>query len=237
MSAQRSGEALSGPAGLERVAQVARTLATAESLDDTLHQVVDLAEGYIEHCHGATVILLRAGRISTPAASNGDALRADEAQQAAREGPCLSAFWQEETIVVDDLEAEQRWPVWRDKIADLGWRSMVGLRLFVADDSMGALNLYSRRPRGFDAHSRALAQVFASHAAVAMKAAITEAGLEQALRSRDVIGQAKGILMEREHLTGQQAFERLRQLSNDNNTKVRDLAEDIATTGRVPEAR
>ena len=234
MTEQRSGETLSGEAGLERVATIARALARAESLDETFQRVVDLAEGYIEHCHGATMILLRDGRISTPAASNREALRADEAQHAAREGPCLSAFWEEETVVVDDLRQEQRWPVWRDKVADLGWRSMVGLRLFVADDSMGALNLYSRRPHGFDAHSRALGQVFASHAAVAMKAAIAEAGLERALVSRDVIGQAKGILMEREHLTGQQAFDRLRQLSNERNTKLRRLAEDIATTGEIP---
>jgi AmiR/NasT family two-component response regulator len=79
-----------------------------------------------------------------------------------------------------------------------------------------------------------LAQVFASHAAVALKAAISEAGTQAALESRDVIGQAKGVLMAREGLTADDAFARLRSLSQQRNQPVRDLAEDIATTGEVP---
>ena len=228
------GEDISGEVALERVADIARRLAEAESLDETLQRVVDLAEGYIEHCHGATMMTVRDGQVITPAFSNLDALGADEAQHATGEGPCLTAMRGEETIFIDDLDAEERWPQWRERVSELGWRSMVGLRLFMADDTLGALDLYSRQPGGFDGHSRALGMVFASHASVAIKAAVSEAGLEQALQTRDVIGQAKGVLMEREKLTGQQAFDRLRRLSSDHNIKLRDLAEDIANTGQIP---
>ena len=229
------GEDLGDLAGLERVARIARRLAEAASLDETLQRIVDLGEDYIEHCDGATLMFVRAGKVSTPAASNLEAMRSDQAQYGAGEGPCLSAMREQETIVIDDLAAEDRWPDWRDRISELGWQSMVGLRLFVAGDTLGALNLYSRQPGGLDEESQQLAQVFASHAAVAMKAAINDQGLQEALASRDMIGQAKGVLMERERLTGEQAFQRLRSLSNDRNVKLRDLARDIAETGEVPD--
>lgn len=233
---ERAGEGLTGTAALERVADIARELAGAENLDETLQLVVDLAVDYIEHCEGATMLFVQSDdSVVTPAWATPEARAADTAQHDTGQGPCLSAMQEHETIVVEDMASEDRWPQWRAEVSDLGWRSMVGLRLFVAEDTMGALDLYSTRPRGFDEHSQALAAVFASHAAVAMKAAISQEGLQHALASRDVIGQAKGVLMERERLSAQQAFERLRELSNQHNIKVRDLARDITETGAVPD--
>ena len=235
-TAEASAEQLEGQAALERVASIARQLAEAEDLDATLQRTVDLSTEYLEHCDGATLMLIdRGDRVITPAFTSLDARRADAAQYDTGQGPCLTAMQQHETIVIEDLDTEQRWPQWRDEVSQLGWRSMVGLRLFLAQDTMGALNLYSRSTDGFPQASQLLAQVFASLAAVAMKAAITDAGRQRALQARDDIGQAKGILMEREKLSGQQAFERLRHLSNTNDTKVRDLARDIAETGEVPQ--
>lgn len=222
-------------AALEEVAAIARRLAAADDLDETLQQVVDLAQDYIEHCDGASLMLVTGGRVSIAASTHGDAFRADQAQQETGEGPCLTAQREHETIVIGDIEADDRWPSWRTEVTELGWRSMLGLRLFVAGDTLGALNLYSCRPDSFDRRSRALGQVFAAHAAIAMKAAASEAGLHQALESRGLIGQAKGVLMERERLTGQQAFDRLAQLSNDHNIKLRELARGIVETGEVPD--
>ena len=235
-AADASAEQLQGQTALERVAFIARRLAEAEDLDATLQRVVDLSTEYLEHCDGATLMLIERGdRIITPAFTSLDARRADTAQYDTGQGPCLTAMQQHETIVIEDLATEQRWPQWREEVSQLGWRSMVGLRLFLAEDTMGALNLYSRRTGGFPQATQSLAQVFAALAAVAMKAAITDAGRQRALQARDDIGQAKGILMEREKLSGQQAFERLQHLSNTHDIKVRDLARDIATTGAIPE--
>lgn len=229
-------EDLDATVGLERVATISRQLAEAEGLDETLQAIVDLSVRYLAQCDGATLMLVeKGGRVITPASTDLDARRADLAQYETGQGPCLSAMQQRVTIVIVDMHDEDRWPQWRAAVRELGWRSMLGLRLYIADDTMGALNIYSRSPDGFPAASQLLGQVFASIAAVAMKAAISDAGLQRALAARDDIGQAKGILMERERLTGQEAFDRLRQLSNEHDVKVRDLARDIAETGQLPD--
>lgn len=230
-----AAERPTGPTDLERVAEIARRLAESENLDETLQRIVDLATGYIDHCDGASLMIVRRGAVTTPASTDADAHAADQAQYEAGEGPCLSAMEQHETVVVDDITSDDRWPAWRDAVSELGWASMIGLRLFIAQDTMGALNLYSRRTAAFDVRSQSLAQVFASHAAVAMKAAISESGLHRALESRDLIGQAKGVLMERDRLTGQEAFARLVAVSNDRNIKLREVARQITETGELPQ--
>lgn len=163
-------EDLDATVGLERVAAISRQLAEADGLDETLQAIVDLSVTYLAHCDGATLMLVeQGGRVITPASTDLDARRVDLAQYETGQGPCLSAMQQRETVVIADLHDEERWPQWQDAVRELGWRSMLGLRLFVADDTMGALNLYSRSPGGFPMASRLLGQVFASIAAVAMK--------------------------------------------------------------------
>ncbi len=220
---------------LERVAEIARRLAETDDLDETLHRVVDLAVGYIDRCDGATLMLLRDGRITTPASTSTDARDADLAQYRTGEGPCLTALREHRLVVIEDIQADGRWPQWRTEVTELGWSSMMGLRLFVADQTLGALNLYSRTADAFDERAQTMADIFASHAAVAMKAAISEAGLHSALESRDVIGQAKGVLMERRRLSDEQAFAHLRELSNHHNVKLREIARQIAESGEVPD--
>lgn len=221
--------------GLERVAEIARRLAEADDLDETLQRVVDLAMGYIDQCDGATMMLVRGDRVTTPASTGMDAHGADLAQYRTGEGPCLTAMREHEVVVILDVQVDDRWPQWRAEVTALGWASMIGLRLFIAEQTMGALNLYSRTAGAFDERAQALARFFASLAAVAMKAAISEAGLQQALESRDVIGQAKGVLMERRQLSGEQAFEHLRQMSSHHEVKVREIARQITETGELPD--
>lgn len=225
-------EALTGPAGPSRVAAIARQLAEVEGLGATLDLIVDLSMDYLEHCDGATIMFVeRGGGFATPAWTDDAARRADVAQHELGEGPCLSALREHDLVVVGDLRAEDRWPRWRAEVLELGWRSMIGLRLFVADDTMGALNLYSHRRDGFPAASQELGETFASVASVAMKSAISTEGLARALHARDEIGQAKGIVMERERVSGDEAFARLRELSNRRDLRVRDLAREVIETG------
>jgi GAF domain-containing protein len=220
---------------LEDVAEIARRLAEAGDLDDLLQRITDLGENYLDGCDGVSLMLIhKGGTISTPAYSSKVAYDSDLAQYEADEGPCLEAIRAHETIIIDDLEAEERWPDYRERALALGVRSMVSFRLFVLEDTMGALDFYSAEPHAFGQRSRLLGQVFASHAAVALKAAIAEAGLESALRTRDIIGQAKGVVMEREGVTGDAAFELLRGWSQQVNRPLRDLAEELARTGQLP---
>ncbi len=217
---------------LARLAALSRRLAAEDDLDGLLQRIVDLGAEEVDRCDGVSLMLIgRGGGISTPAFSSIAARDSDLAQFATDEGPCLEAIREHELVIIDDLQAEARWPDYRQRALMLGVRSMMGVRLFVTGDTIGALDFYSQQPHAFGRRAQLYGQVFASHAAIALKAAITEAGLEQALRNRDLIGQAKGILMERRGLTAWDAFERLSQLSQQRNRPLRELAEELVHTG------
>ncbi|WP_052667722.1 GAF and ANTAR domain-containing protein [Nitriliruptor alkaliphilus] len=220
---------------LERVAEIARSLAGAAGLDEVLQRVADLGAQHLERCDGVSVMLVqRGGRLATPAYSTTVARDSDRAQYDTGEGPCLTSMDTQRTIVIDDLEQEDRWPRFREQALALGIRSMASFRLFLEGDTMGALNFHASTAHAFGHHDLLLGEVFASHAAVALRAAITEAGLEAALESRDRIGQAKGVIMNREGASPQQAFDRLRALSERQNRPLRDVADQIARTGEIP---
>ena len=223
---------------LEHLARIALRLSEADSVHQTLQRVVDLGEELLEGCDGVSLMLIsRGGKIDTPAYSSQAAHRSDMAQYATGEGPCLDAIKDQRTVVVDDLETDERWPDYRAKALELGVRSILSVRLFVTDDSMGALDVYALEPNAFDRTSQLVGEVFAAHASVAAKAALTEAGLETALRSRDVIGQAKGIVMARGRMTENMAFDVLTKLSQDRNQKLTALAAEIAESGEIPRPR
>lgn len=220
---------------LEHLGSIALELSDADTVEQTLQRIVDLGEKLLEDCDGVSLMLIsKGGKIDTPAASSQVAYDSDMAQYATGEGPCLDAIKDDRTVVVDDLETDQRWPDYSARALELGVRSMISFRLYVTDDSMGALDMYSRQPDAFGRRSRLVGQVFAAQASVAMKATLVEAGLQMALQSRDVIGQAKGIVMARGRMTADMAFEVLTRLSQDRNQKLAELAEQIARTGEIP---
>ncbi|WP_231851663.1 GAF and ANTAR domain-containing protein [Modestobacter italicus] len=159
---------------------------------------------------------------------------ADALQDRLREGPCLDAVWENAVVRVDDLETETRWPRFTREAGALGVGSMLCFQLFVQADVLGALNLYSRGPSAFDDESMDVGLMFAGHAAVALAGAEHEADLRGGMTHRDLIGQAKGILMERHRLTADQAFGVLVHTSSVTNRKVRDIAEELTTTGLLP---
>jgi GAF domain-containing protein len=233
---EHRGEERSSDDELELVARIARQLSEAGDLDHLLQLIVDLGEHYIEGCDGVSLMLIRArGSISSPAYSSVVAYESDLAQYATDEGPCLEAIREHETVLIDDLETDTRWPAYRQAALALGVRSMISFRLFVLEDTMGALDFYSTAPHTFGRRAQLLGEVFASHAAVALKSAISETGLRAALDTRDVIGQAKGVLMERERLGPDEAFARLQRLSQAQNRPLREIAEDLARTGQLPD--
>lgn len=237
MSDADGDDRLEGNELLELLGSVALRLADADSLEETLQRVVDLADALVTDCDGVSMMLISAGgKVETPAFSSQVARDSDLAQYETGEGPCLDAIRHERTIMMADMTADARWPRYRERALELGVRSMMSLRLFVTGDTLGALDLYSSQVDAFDERQRIIAQVFAIHCSVAVKAALTVAGLERALRSRDVIGQAKGIIMARQHVTETMAFELLRHRSQLENIPVRELAERMVTTGEVPRA-
>jgi GAF domain-containing protein len=110
---------------------------------------------------------------------------------------------------------------------------MLCLPLWIDDRSLGSLSLYAPCPAAFDDTARRLAELFATHAALAIGDAQRTERLRRAASNRDTIGQAKGILMERHNMTAEEAYELLVDASQRTNRKVIDLAHELATTGRV----
>ena len=149
----------------------------------------------------------------------------------------MDAVWDQEIVRVDDVGADERWPEFARHASGLGVGSMMCFQLFVAGAQLGALNMYSRPRRAFDADSQNIGLLFASHAAVALAGAEHEHNLLTGLGNRDVIGQAKGIFMERHKLTAGQAFAVLARVSQEMNRKLVDIARELTDTGSLPEGR
>ncbi|WP_406829757.1 GAF and ANTAR domain-containing protein [Pedococcus sp. KACC 23699] len=214
-----------------RLAAIARALDTG-SAHDTLQLIVDLAVATVPGCEHAGISFVRRRKISTPAASDAVALRVDAVQFEVGQGPCLDAIDVDRIFRSDDLATETRWPDFaRRAHAETGVTSMLGVRLFARDRTIGALNLMSSKPSAFDDESLSTAALFAAMASVALNAAQTEETLQLALRSRDIIGQAMGILMERHRITDQEAFHRLSAASQNLNVRLKDVADQVVFTG------
>jgi GAF domain-containing protein len=149
----------------------------------------------------------------------------DAIQRRHREGPYLDAVRDRDTVRVDDLTTDTRWPNFqREALAQTPIRSALTYPLVADHQLLGALTFYAEQPHSFDADAQRLGFVYATHAALAWNAVRREVQLREALASRDIIGQAKGMLMERHQISGDEAFSLLRRLSQQSNTRVAEIA-------------
>jgi ANTAR domain/GAF domain len=212
------------------LADIARALDT-DSVHETLQRIVDFAVATIPGCDHAGVTVVHYGKIGTPAASDSVALRVDAIQGEVAEGPCLDAIAAEGIFQTDDLALESRWPRFSARAHDeTAVSSILAFRLFARQGSLGSLNLFSKQKAAFGEDARETGLLFAVHAAVALQASQRTEKLLAALETRDVIGQAKGILMERENISDDQAFEILVRASQRLNIKLTVVAGRLADT-------
>lgn len=220
----------------ERIAAAARALSYERDVQHTLGASVGLATELIAGCDEAGVSLVHRRRvIETPAATSDLVETGDKLQYEFQEGPCLDAIWDQETVYSHDLAAEYRWPTWGPRVVEeLGVRSMLCFRLFTTADTLGALNLYSRRAGAFTEEDAIEGLALAAHVAVALVAATEIEGLNAAAVNRTVIGQAQGILMERYDIDSERAFALLRRVSQDTNNRLRGVAAELVRTRKVP---
>jgi GAF domain-containing protein len=214
-----------------RIAELVQAL-HGRSDTDSETVIAELAEHAAIEIPGAEyagITITRNGKqIETPAATHMYPMLLDKIQQRHAEGPCLSAAWEEKTIHVADLETDERFPHYRqDALAETPIRSIMAFQLFIAGETMGALNVYSETPNVFDDESRNIGLVFAAHSSVAWNSARRDEQFKKALASRDVIGQAKGMIMERYGVNAVQAFDLLRKLSQDSNVALIKVATDL----------
>jgi GAF domain-containing protein len=215
-----AGEGLSAVLGT-----VARKLQAEPDVDSTLAAIVTAAVDHVPGAEYAGISLVERGRrIRTVVPTDDVVTTIDEVQYRTGQGPCLDAIADHQVFRTGDLTAEARWSAFTPEAAATGIRSMLAYRLFVSDTTLGSLNLYSTQRDAFGAATEKDGSVFAAHAAIALVGAQTEARLHLAIESRDVIGTAKGILMERHDLDAAQAFRMLVETSQTTQIKVNEVA-------------
>jgi transcriptional regulator with GAF, ATPase, and Fis domain len=216
-----------------RIAEIVQQLYGRPDTDsDTV--IAELAEHAAVEIPGAeyagVTVTRNAKHIDTPAATHKWPILLDEIQQRHREGPCLTAAWEETIIHVADLETDDRFPLYRrDALERTPIRSVMAFQMFIAGETMGALNVYAEEPHVFGQESRAIGLIFAAHSSVVWNSARRDEQFKRALASRDTIGQAKGMIMERYGVDAVQAFEVLRKLSQDSNVPLFQVATELVT--------
>lgn len=214
---------------------LSRALAQDESVAETLQSILALALRLVPGCDAASVTVLdEDGKPSTMAATDPQTEELDRRQYVLQDGPCLQAARQQIVSSWSLDEAEQRWPAFTDLAKEMGLRSYLSAGLGLDGQPLGALNLSSRAPDGFDRLDEGLVSLFVAPAAAAIvtadrytRARELAGQLEQALLSRAVIDQAIGIIMAESHCPAEQAFTVLKRASNNRRTKLRDLATEI----------
>jgi GAF domain-containing protein len=222
--------------GRETTGDFARDVQRLTDPDERLQRGVELVVELVDGCDHAGVTIVSRNGVTTAAASDDLVLRGDELQYGLGEGPCLDAVRAQRTVISQDLTVDHRWPRWAPQVVStLGVRAMMSLLLYTQQDSLGALNLYGHRQEAWDDDDISVAHSLAGHLAVAVADAREIQHRGRAMVNRTTIGQAEGILMERYKITGDEAFERLRRVSQDSNRKLASVAEELVLTGRLPQ--
>jgi hypothetical protein len=225
-------------------AQIARYLHEGADVDGVLGRITEVAVSTVAGCAMASVTVAEAnGTYRTPASTAAAALATDEAQYQHGEGPCLNAI--DQAIVYAPSFPDPRWPSLADRPHEFGVKAVVSFRLDASGSSadkniIGSLNAYAADPEAFEEEAREIGLILAAHASVTIGAVRERETLEEmgrnlhaALESRDVIAQAKGILMERFRLTPEEAFDTLRRSSQMLHVKLREIAQRLTETGEV----
>ncbi len=212
------------------LAAAARDINQYRDLHSTLDAIVNTAQESLPGIeHIGISIAHRDGKIETKAATDQFVWELDQQQYELGEGPCIHAIKAERVVIVEHARREQRWPQFIPWAVERGLRSQLGLRLYVNDETLGGLNLYSTSSDTINQATRQVAELFASHAALALGHAIAEDNLNEALGTRKVIGVAIGLIMHRYGLDEDRAFQYLARTSQNSNIKLRDIAAEVVT--------
>ena len=208
-------------------ADLATRLMAARTVEGTMRIIVDSAVEVIDGCDHCSISHIRGRSLVSASSSDSAGLVLDGIQTGADEGPCLDAIRTGEVQVAEDLTDDPRWPVYGPRaVESAGVHSSMGQPLHDGGRVIGALNLFGDRVGAFrdDPDDAAMASILAAHATPALVAALYREDMERALASRDVIGQAKGMLMARTGLDDDAAFDLLVKASQRMQVKLAEVA-------------
>ena len=224
-------------------ADIAEQLYDADNFDDVLLRIAEAAVSTITGCRMASVTLRERSGYRTAAATDSAATAVDQAQYQSDEGPCMDAV--DAPLVYAQSFPDERWPTLASRPTESGVQSALSYRLAAAssataDSGGGSLNSYGVIPHAFNDTAQEIGLILAAHASMAARVVNERSSLQslgrdlqQVLLSRDVIGQAKGILMERLKITPEDAFDLLRRSSQHLHVKLRDVARGLAESGEL----
>ena len=211
-----------------------------ELIDGALRLAVSLAGTVVGGANGVSVSLRRRGILTTVVATDQTISNMDANQYQTGEGPCVDASTRGHRFYAEALENETRWPAFTPRARALGIESILSSPLLVKERPVGALNIYSLTPSAFTSRDQELAATFAVQASALLGDAEgrpTDDELsirfQGALRTREVIAQAQGVLMEREGISERDAYGALRRFSLGNGTPLSERAENIVASARL----
>ena len=216
------------------LAEISADLHAAATEDLTFDAIVARAGDTVPGCDAASVTLRRNHAVATVASTDAQVERLDALQYEFGDGPCLDAAFERGSVIALDLAADGRWARWSAHAQEAGVTGVIAVRLATATETLGALNLYTRRIGGFEDEAADIALIFAAHATDTMGKARLIEGLQAALESRHAIGIAQGVLALRYGITYEQAFDVLRRYSNQSNTKLRAVAAQVLEARDLP---
>ncbi|MDQ6724670.1 MAG: GAF and ANTAR domain-containing protein [Actinomycetota bacterium] len=209
------------------------------TLGETLDRVAGLACQTVPGTDMVGLTMLRDGKPATAVFTDPLSPEIDQTQYDTGTGPCLDAFRHGRVYRIESTSTDEHWPEFSRAAGAKGIRSTLSLPLMVEDQAVGALNLYSRAEASFGDEQARVGMAFASQAAVAManaqaywEAKEVADQLGEAMKSRAVIEQAKGILMAAQGCTADEAFDLLVKASQRSNRKLRDIAVDMVDNPR-----
>jgi GAF domain-containing protein len=224
----------------DNFASLAREFAKQPTLAATLQAVVVHTVATIEGAEDAAITIRRSGgKFQTIAATSDLPIRVDEVQYRTQEGPCLQALTDRHVLRSDDLASDPRWPAFGRLASDkTEVVSMMSHRLMLEEEhTIGALNMYSRKPAAFAPLDLSVLDELATHAAIALTLAASREqneNLRRALESNRTIGIAIGVLMTTKFTTRQQAFDLLRIASQRSHIRLYAVAEYVIEAGALP---
>lgn len=214
----------------EMMTAVADSLREPGDLSETLSRITSTARDMVPRADYASISIHRpSGLLETVAPSDPLVIKLDEIQQTLREGPGYLVGRPEPVTYSGNVALDPRWPAYGAQIARLGIASLMAMTLHAEPAGQTRLNLYSRRRAAFG-DSRKIADIFVSHARVALGYAREVDTLRAAVATRTVIGEAIGIVMQANGLDEERAFEFLIRVSQNNDVKLRVVAEEIVET-------
>jgi anti-anti-sigma regulatory factor len=226
----------------EDLRRVTALPADPDVIDGALRLIVELARISIGGADGVSVSLLRHGVLSTVAASDQTILAMDADQYATGEGPCVEASIKGHWFHAESLDTETRWPAFTPQARGLGIKAILSSPLRAFEKPVGALNIYSRTAESFEVKDQESAAVFAQQASVILsdaRAGVSDTHMairfQEALRSREIITLAKGVIMEREGIDEEGAFSALLRLALYQGLPLRERAEAMVLSAKQPE--